>query len=741
MFLDSSPSNGTRPASSLFRTIVFALAALAAGLPTLARADATYFPLSSGNFSQDWSNTGLITTNDDWSGVPGIVGYLGQDITTATGTNPQTLTGTSAVANDIDVIANQTNPNITNGGVAEFQIANPTIALQGSGTADAPYVQLHLNTTGRTAVTLSFNARDIDGSADDAIQQLAVQYRVGESGPFINLPDGYIADATTGPSLATLVTPVSVVLPAAAENQPKVQVRIMTTNAVGNDEWIGIDDILVTSSGGGGEIAPQITLDPVSQTVTAGTTVQFMAGASGSAPLSFQWYKGPDPLSDDLHVSGAHALTLTLNFVTAADAGNYTFVATNGAGTATSTIATLTVNSPLVAPHIDTQPLPQSVPEGGTATFTVAASGTPTLSYQWRKNTVPLSDGGPINGATSATLTVFPVAPGDAGSYDVVVSNSINPPATSDAVVLTVTPPAPVPASVTWNFSAGTAAAVTPGSPELAGSEVSRGNNFGSGNTLINTTSASSGYAGVSGTFNAGVAARVGALERAEGGSAYFEFTLTPADNKQFTPTAISFGSRSTGTGPQAWTLYSSLDDYAAPVASGTLASNSSWALKTATLSGLTTGTGLDLTFRLYGSNGAGNAGSGTSNWRIDDLTVSGTAAVGAPVPPAVTAVTPASGAAGVLPNAVVTVTFNRSVVASPRLVHPDRQHHRRARGCRERWSQDLHAHVGDAIRPRRGGHADRAGRQHHEPVGRTASRRRLQLQLHDAFADSGADP
>src|SRR6185369_8849822 len=41
-------------------------------------------------FSQNWSNTGLITANDDWSGVPGIEGYLGQDITTTTGANPQT---------------------------------------------------------------------------------------------------------------------------------------------------------------------------------------------------------------------------------------------------------------------------------------------------------------------------------------------------------------------------------------------------------------------------------------------------------------------------------------------------------------------------------------------------------------------------------------------------------------------------------------------------------------------------
>src|SRR5688572_4619330 len=64
-------------------------ACLLAFLPLPGRADAGYHPLSAGDFSQDWSNPALITANDDWSGVPGILGYLGQDITTATGVDPR----------------------------------------------------------------------------------------------------------------------------------------------------------------------------------------------------------------------------------------------------------------------------------------------------------------------------------------------------------------------------------------------------------------------------------------------------------------------------------------------------------------------------------------------------------------------------------------------------------------------------------------------------------------------------
>src|SRR5262249_36933321 len=70
------------------------------------------------------------------------------------------------------------------------------------------------------------------------------------------VPGGYLADATTGPSLATLVTPVDVILPPDANNQAVLQIRIMTTNAVGNDEWVGIDDIVVSSNPSGGDATP-----------------------------------------------------------------------------------------------------------------------------------------------------------------------------------------------------------------------------------------------------------------------------------------------------------------------------------------------------------------------------------------------------------------------------------------------------------------------------------------------------
>ncbi len=197
-------------------------------------------------FSQNWSITSLITVNDDWTGVPGIVGYRGDGLTAANDIDPQTVLGESTLV--IDVNANQTDPNaFITGGVTEFELSDPVVALQGSATADAPYVQLYINTTGMQDVPISYNLRDIDGSIDNSVQQVALHYRVGSTGNFTNIPAGYVADATTGPSLATLVTPVNVTLPAEANDQPLVQIRIMTTNATGSDEWVGIDDISIGS--------------------------------------------------------------------------------------------------------------------------------------------------------------------------------------------------------------------------------------------------------------------------------------------------------------------------------------------------------------------------------------------------------------------------------------------------------------------------------------------------------------
>jgi hypothetical protein len=202
-------------------------------------------------FSQAWSDTGLISHDDDWSGVAGVVGHRGDGLTSVPGADPRLVVADGA-GTPVDVNANEADPRAVGlaAGVTEFELPDPVVALQGSATAGAPHLLVSLDTRGRSAVTVRYRLRDIDASSNaNAVQAVALQYRVGASGDFAAVPDGFVADATTGPGAATLVTPVSAVLPAAAEDQSLVQLRVLTTDAVGQDEWVGVDDIEVEASG------------------------------------------------------------------------------------------------------------------------------------------------------------------------------------------------------------------------------------------------------------------------------------------------------------------------------------------------------------------------------------------------------------------------------------------------------------------------------------------------------------
>ncbi len=231
------------PAAKLLsnRVVVFSLVVVTMAL--VARADDVPQKLP---FVQDWSNAALITMENDWSGVAGFVGYRGDKFASRPGANPQTITADGS-SSPVSVLPNQKNPNtLRTGGVAEFDsLPNPTVALKGSANASAPMLMLNLDTKGKQNIAVGYKLRDLDGSQNNAVQPVAFQYRVATNAAFIDLPDAYAPDATTGPGVATLVTPMVVVLPPGANDQSHVQVRWITANAEGNDEWVGVDDIAV----------------------------------------------------------------------------------------------------------------------------------------------------------------------------------------------------------------------------------------------------------------------------------------------------------------------------------------------------------------------------------------------------------------------------------------------------------------------------------------------------------------
>jgi len=184
-------------------------------------------------------------------------------------------------------------------------------------------------------------------------------------------------------------------------------------------------------------VAPSLMVQPTSVTVTAGQPATFRVSATGTAPISYQWRRNAT------NIGGATAATYTIPATTTSDSGSkFDVVVSNNSGSITSSQATLTVNASTAAPAMTTQPSNMTVAAGQTATFSVVASGTAPLSYQWRKNTTNIS------GATTSSYTTPVTTSADNGAkFDVVVSNSAGN-ITSAQATLTVSS-APVAPTIT----------------------------------------------------------------------------------------------------------------------------------------------------------------------------------------------------------------------------------------------------------------------------------------------------
>jgi hypothetical protein len=177
-------------------------------------------------------------------------------------------------------------------------------------------------------------------------------------------------------------------------------------------------------------VAPTITAHPQSTTVIVGQAVQFAVTATGTAPFTYQWQRNTQ------NIPTATGATYAITSAQLANAGDYRVIVSNAAGSATSQVAKLTVNSVAVAPAITAQPQSLAVNEGQPAQFSVTATGTPPLSYQWRKGDSDLP------GATAATLAFANTHSTNAGNYVVVVRNGAGQ-ATSLVATLTVNPVVP----------------------------------------------------------------------------------------------------------------------------------------------------------------------------------------------------------------------------------------------------------------------------------------------------------
>jgi len=217
-------------------------------------------------------------------------------------------------------------------------------------------------------------------------------------------------------------TSSSYITPATTNSDNGTQFTVAVSNTAGS-----VTSSAATLTVNAAPVAPAITTQPSSQTVTAGQTASFSVAATGTAPLSYQWQK------NGAAIGGATSSSYTTPTTTSSDNGaQFTVAIGNTVGSMTSNAATLTVNAAPVAPAITTQPTNQTVTAGQTASFSVVATGTAPLTYQWRKN------GMAISGATSSTYTTPATTSSDNGAqFTAAVSNTAGS-VTSNAATLTV---------------------------------------------------------------------------------------------------------------------------------------------------------------------------------------------------------------------------------------------------------------------------------------------------------------
>lgn len=163
---------------------------------------------------------------------------------------------------------------------------------------------------------------------------------------------------------------------------------------------------------------PIITSPPASDTKVTGTMTTFTVSAAGSPALSYQWRHGNSNVVDGGFITGAQSEALTISSVAPTNAGNYTVIVTGSASgqSVTSSPALLTVIDPIA---ITSQPASRTFAIGASAAFAVGVTGT-SPAYQWRRN------GLDIPGASSSAYVMTNIQFTNAGSFTVMISNTLN---------------------------------------------------------------------------------------------------------------------------------------------------------------------------------------------------------------------------------------------------------------------------------------------------------------------------
>jgi hypothetical protein len=173
------------------------------------------------------------------------------------------------------------------------------------------------------------------------------------------------------------------------------------------------------------DLPPSISVEPKAGAVVAGRALRLSVEAGGTGGVAYQWRK------DGVNLAGKTAENLDIASFSGADVGDYQCVVSSGSASVTSAAAAMTL---IVSPEITAQPQSVFVAPGAASVFTVTASGTAPIGYQWQKDGVNLA------GGTQQSFTISSASLVDEGSYTVVVSNQAGTVSSSIARLAVVSP-------------------------------------------------------------------------------------------------------------------------------------------------------------------------------------------------------------------------------------------------------------------------------------------------------------
>lgn len=322
---------------------------------------------------------------------------------------------------------------------------------------------------------------------------------------------------------------------------------VRVSNAAGNVTSRAVTLIVTAAS-----TAPTITAQPSNVSVDDGQGAEFVVAADGTAPLAFQWRRnGAD-------IAGATSARLVLSALALSDSGaRFSVRVSNAQGTVTSADAVLTVRA--IVPAISVQPADATAVEGNRASFSVTATGSAPLAYQWRRRGVDIS------GATSSRYETGTLAVSDDGVvFDVRVSNAAGS-VISRAARLAVSPALQAPAfsrqplSVSVNAGqAATFTATATGNPSPAFQWRRNGTNIaGATQTSYTITVTSAADSGASFTLAAsnsqGSVVSNAAVLTVQSGPTTISITTQPVDRASTAGQRVTFQVSATGPAPLAY--------------------------------------------------------------------------------------------------------------------------------------------------------------------------------------------